>query len=271
MALISVAHKSNRLHKAYVLHSLSALWREAGHEVRIGQRFVPDADAGILHVDLTRIDPLHIPARPLKGPVLNQQVLDISKRRISSLLLTPDSDWQGEVIIKTDLNHFGAPERTGRPLSWRARMQSKAAELSWRYARQLPHKTYPVLPHLRRVPGWVWRDPALVVERFMPEREGEYYCLRGWMFLGSKGYGYRLFSTDPLVKTGTMVKYEYIDEPPAALHDFRAAHGYDFGKFDYVMHEGAPILLDANKTPGFSGDPLSPRIRHLADGIRDFL
>jgi hypothetical protein len=26
--------------------------------------------------------------------------------------------------------------------------------------------------------------------------------------------------------------------------------GFDFGKFDYVMHEGKPVLLDANKTPG---------------------
>ncbi len=271
MPLISIAHKTAHLKHAFVVHSLRQHWLDAGLDVHVGRRFHADADLCLLHLDQTRISTARIPPAPGGVRMLNGRVLDISKRRFSTLLLTPDSDWQGPVIIKTDLNHFGAPEHGHTPKGWRAWAGAKAAQISWRHAGRLPHKTYPVVAHLRKVPGWVWRDQSLVVEKFMPERDGDFYCLRGWMFLGSRGYGWRLFSTDPLVKTGTMVKYEYIDEHPPFLQQLRAENDFDFGKFDYVVHDGVPILLDANKTPGFSGDPRSPRITDMAKGIWDYL
>jgi hypothetical protein len=271
MPVISVAHKSNHLHRSFVLHLLRQHWQDAGHKVILRRNFDPTADICLLHLDQTRIDPARIPAAPEGTPILNGRILDISKRSFSTLLLTPDSHWDGPVIIKTDLNHFGRPERAGKPRGWRAWAGATAAAISWRHAGRLPEQTYPVVKHLRKVPGWVWRDHRLIVEKFLPEREGDLYCLRGWMFLGTKGYGWRLFSKDPMVKVGSMVKYEYIDEQPAFLQQFRVDKGYDFGKFDYVMHDGVPILLDANKTPGFSGDPKSPRIADMATGLLDYL
>ncbi len=271
MTVFSIAHKSANFNKAMVMHTLRNIWMDQGIDVRVGRTFAPDADLCLLHLDQTKILPRHIPPAPAGIRVLNNRVLDISKRSISTLLLTPDTDWDGPVIVKTDLNHFGGPERGAKRKGLRAWASDTAARISWRHAGRLPEKTYPVLNHLRRVPGWVWRDPALVVERFLPERDGDLYCLRGWMFLGSKGYGWRLFATDPLVKVESMVRFEYIDEQPEFLQDFRRENGYDFGKFDYVIYDGVPILLDANKTPGFSGDPNSPRIKMLASGLMDFL
>ena len=48
-------------------------------------------------------------------------------------------------------------------------------------------------------------------------------------------------------------------------------HGFDFGKFDYVIHEGRAIVFDVNKTPSFTGASDSPRLIDLSHGIEDFL
>lgn len=271
MAHISIIHNRAGLHGKYVVTTLAQLWREDGLTVSAGRKLMVGADLALLHMNKTRIDPRELPEMPSNRRLLNDKVLDISKRAISSLMLSAESDWDGPVIVKTDLNHFGIPEGHGRKPSWKGKLRAQLAEISWNLARQLPYKTYPVLSGLRKVPGWVWADPRLVVEKFLPERDGEFYCLRGWMFLGSQGYGWKLYSTDPMVKTGTMVKHDYLEDVPDNLAAYRAEKGFDFGKFDYVMYEGRAILLDANKTPGFAGDPAGPRIRRLATGIRDYL
>ena len=135
----------------------------------------------------------------------------------------------------------------------------------------LPPGRYPILPKLSQVPDWVWENTDLIVERFMPEREGSLYCLRGWIFFGRRGYTYRLFSKDNLIKIDNMTGYEFLQEPPPELIAFRDAHGFDFGKFDYVVIDGRPILLDINKTPTISTDPDTPRLRYLAEGIDELL
>jgi len=38
-------------------------------------------------------------------------------------------------------------------------------------------------------------------------------------------------------------------EVPAALRAERQRLGFDYGKFDFVIHDGEPVLLDANRTP----------------------
>ncbi len=108
----------------------------------------------------------------------------------------------------------------------------------------------------------------------MPEREGNLYCVRGWVFFGSKGYTYRLFSKDGMVKVGSITDYEILGDPPKELEAFRAEKGFDFGKFDYVQVDGRPILLDINKTPtiaSIKNNPDTPRMKHLAAGLYDFI
>jgi hypothetical protein len=51
----------------------------------------------------------------------------------------------------------------------------------------------------------------------------------------------------------------------------RARLNLDFGKFDYVVHDGRAIVFDANKTAALASDGNSPRLKMLAEGIWDFL
>ncbi|KAB7741341.1 hypothetical protein F2P47_06255 [Parvibaculum sedimenti] len=273
MPLISIACGTGRLPQASVLQALADIWRERGIVSVWGPAYAPEADACILHIDRTRLEPTDVPPPPRGLRAINGSILDISKRLFSVLEVYPGSDWSGQVIVKTNLNHFGLPELRGNHPAQRAldRLRMRIADISWHIARTLPDRTYPVLPSIRHVPRWVWDNPRYIVEKFMPEKDGDLYCLRGWMFLGPVSYGWRLFSTDPLVKTGTMVRYEFITEVPGELVELRNRTKFDFGKFDYVMHDGKPIVLDLNKTPAYSGDPASPRLHKLAEGIEGFL
>lgn len=273
MPLISISCGTDRLSQSSVLSRLTHIWRERGIESVTGRAYAPDADACVLHIDRTRLTPDQIPVPPEGVPVINGCVLDISKRRFSTIELHADDDWDGPVIVKTNLNHFGVAERKESGPFRRAmlRIRSNAADISWRMARGLPDRTYPVVPSIRKVPGWVWENADYIVEKFVPERDGNLYCLRGWMFLGTASYGWRLLSTHPLVKTGTMVGYDFVTDVPVELIELKKRTQFEFGKFDYVMHDGRPIVLDLNKTPDYAGDPASPRLRKLATGIEEFL
>lgn len=273
MTLISIACGQRALPNFYVLHHLTKRWEARGIVSTSGPVYDPGADACVLHVDKTRLNDADAPTPPAGRAVINGAVRDISKSLYSTLRLSRDGDWDGPVIVKTDLNHFGLPEGLAC-LPPEHHMPSPRVRLTarpWQLAGQLPDRHYPVVPSIRDVPGWVWRNPAYIVERFMPERDGDLYCIRGWMFLGSFSYGWRLLGTDHMVKAGNLVRHEFIDDVPDELIDLKQRAGFDFGKFDYVMHEGKPIVLDLNKTPAYAGDPDSPRLTHLSRGIEEFL
>lgn len=271
MPLIGISHSSGVFRKGYILHALAENWRSRGIEVEIGSDFPPGADLAILHHDRTRLNPADLPPSPDGLRVLNRDVLDISKRLYSELMLADGDDWGGPVIVKSNLNHFGVPERHGARRNRLREAQNLLAGYNWKLARCLPHKVYPVLASISDVPGWVWRREDLLVERFLPEREGDLFAMRGWIFLGSASYSYRVVSTHPMVKSGNKVSHEYLDEAPPELEAARQRMGFDYGKFDYVVHDGRAILLDANKTPTYSGGPLSDRLKRLADAATEFL
>jgi hypothetical protein len=271
MSTVSIACGGPALDRHFVLSSLAGHWASRGITIHEGQGFVPGAQAHVLHVNRTFLTEADLPARHDAAPVVNWAVRDISKRRVSVLRVMPDDSWDGPVIVKTNLNHFGIPETRNRPVDQRERNRRRMADISWRSARRIPHKRYPVVDCIARVPRWVWEDEGLIVERFLPERDGAFYCLRGWMFFGSRGYGWRLRSTDPLVKAGSYVDHSYLTEVPDELVALRRSLGFDFGKFDYVIHEGRAIVFDVNKTPSFTGSSDSPRLIDLSHGIEDFL
>lgn len=268
---VSIACGKPEIKPVFVVAGLARHWEQRGITAHIGPGFLPEAEAHILHIDKTQITDADLPLRANDAPVVNWQVRDISKRHVSPCLVTRDDAWDGPVIVKTNRNYFGTPEDGGRKLTTADRNRRRMAEISWRSARCLPFKQYPIVNRIALVPGWVWDDDSLVVERFTPERDGDLYCLRGWMFFGSRSYGWRLRATDPLVKSGTQVDHSYLTEVPDELLAIRARHGFDFGKFDYVIHDGKPVVFDLNKTPTFTGDGNSPRLIDLSHGIEDFL
>ena len=268
--IISVSNLAPHLHDHYVLSAMKRIWERSGVQVRVGQHYCDDADLCFLHHDRTQLTG-DLPKARAGVKVINGAVLDISKRRYSTLALSPGDAWPGPVIVKSNLNHFGLPEAGAERATLISALHRRLARLSWRMARKLPERFYPVLESIGDVPNWVWRDENLLVEKFLPERtEDGLYSIRGWLFLGDQSYGYRMYSPDPLVKTGTMVRHDYLDAPPPELVEIRKRMQFDFGKFDYVQHGEQAILLDANKTPTYSGKGESPRLLKLAQGIEAF-
>lgn len=87
-----------------------------------------------------------------------------------------------------------------------------------------------------------------------------------------KGTTSARFSEEPLVKAHSSVRTVYLDEKvPDALLKVRREMGFDFGKFDFVIHTGEVILLDVNKTPSVDYDGSSKRQKLLAQGILPYL
>jgi hypothetical protein len=205
-------------------------------------------------------------------PLVNGRALDISKRVVSHNLVTLSDTYAGPVIVKTNDNYYGllsVPKRRAQVLI--DVFRRVASDRTWRFLRALPRTHYPVLPSKAEIPSWVWRRGDLVVERFLPEIEDGLYVLRCWIFLGKREYVVKFFGREPVVKAGSAVRYEYLDEVPDSLRVERERLGFDFGKFDYVQHEGRAVLLDANKTPiGSARSTATPHLRQLADGLGDF-
>jgi hypothetical protein len=269
---ISISHLPAPMADQYLLATLSTHWRKRGLRVKIGETYSRDADVCILHHDISRLDADSVPVPPAGKPVINGRVLDISKRTYSTLLLASGDAWAGPVIIKSNLNHYGAPETRVLRRAILERVRRRLADISWRGVQSLPSRSYPILQSIKDVPAWVWSSPELLVEKFLPERTRDgLYGVRGWVFCGDRGYAYRVASEDPIVKPRSAARITYLKAPPEALMQRRKELMFDYGKFDYVEYEGEAILLDANKTPTFRGDPEAQRMRWLSSGIEAFL
>jgi hypothetical protein len=261
----------------YFLAMLVECWKEAGIEVVMlhgPEHYVP-ADALFLHVDLT-VTPEAFTSLATRYPVvINGLVTDISKRKVSSNIVGREDPYPGTVIVKTDLNAGGIPERM---LEWRnpwRKMTGKILKkLPWTLTGVLNPHSYPIFPDLRSVPRLVWRNPKLVVEKFLPEREGDFYCVRHWLFLGNQEFNYRALSHEPIVKAGTTVHRERGITVPESLRTLRTKLGFDYGKFDYAVVDGEVILYDANRTPTIAPNALNKGkvlAEELADGLNQFL
>ncbi len=96
----------------YLIDAIADAWRAQGLEVAYtyGPRERPAADLLVAHVDLTRTPPDYVDCIRSYPAVVNRDVLDISKRRISRNLLRGDEDYAGPVIVKTDDNAGGGHE-----------------------------------------------------------------------------------------------------------------------------------------------------------------
>jgi hypothetical protein len=109
----------------------------------------------------------------------------------------------------------------------------------------------------------------VIVEKFRPEIENDLYHIRMYQMLGNHSICRRLASHDPLVKFSNSVEVETI-EPHPVVKIWQKEFNIDYGKFDYVVVDGEPILLDVNKTTGASPNRKSAKNKddiYLAEGI----
>jgi hypothetical protein len=256
--------------RKFLLGSLARHWIEAGHDVSVaaGLGDWPAGDIAVMHLDLSVVPAAYLEASRRYPRVVNVGARDIRKRVVSRHRVLPDDGWQGPVIVKTDLNCRGIPElnaidafqRDGRP-----------PDLAAGPVVTTPYP-YPVLRSARDVPDAIWRNDGLVVERFLPERDARGYWMRVWVFFGDRERCSRYCGPEPVIKSAQIIAREKVPVPDL-LRAERERLGFDFGKFDFVVIGGQPVLLDANRTP--SAPPPGPEMdasnAYLAGGLAALL
>ncbi|PBC06717.1 hypothetical protein [Mesorhizobium sp. WSM3859] len=252
----------------YMLFDLLEELRRRGHSVQIlkGTSAKPAADVAVLHLDVTVTPPDYVDYARRFPFCLNLGAADISKRRVSGAAIGPDDPWQGQVIVKSSLNHLGTPEEQ---LNRRARRAGKPEP----FPGVEPFDKYQVHASVAEVPVEVFERQDLVVEKFIPEPEPDGFGARFWLFCGERERCTRHVSPQSLVKGDDTIRREAVPVPDE-LRALRRKLGFDYGKFDFVMHEGKAVLLDANKTPGRARN-LSSFIAagnaNLADGFEGLI
>ncbi|MEO8460023.1 MAG: hypothetical protein ABI451_05800 [Dokdonella sp.] len=253
-----------------LLGSLGAHWIDAGHEIDLveGLDNWPDADIAIMHVDLSVVPAAYTAAAERYPVVINGAVTDIRKTRVSRNLVKPGDGWSGPVIVKTDLNFSGLPERQAVEGFLR---DGKASDLA-PGPLVATNRPYPILASASEVPDEIWNNPGWIVERFLPEQDDHGFWVRAWVFFGDRERCTRYRGTHPIVKSTTIIDREPVPVP-MELRAERERLGFDYGKFDFVVRDGCAILLDANRTP--SAPPSSAEMdvsnAQLAGGIKSFL
>ena len=200
-----------------------------------GQRFRP-ADAAILHVDQSVVDQAYLDLAARYPVAVNGQVRDIRKQVVSRNLVRRDSDWDGPVLVKSDLNCGGRPEYV-------LAQRGGAAPTP-------PPPQYDLYDRIDQVPDPVWDDTSRVVERYLPERRDGMNVLRIWSFLGDYERCSWYTSPETIVKGRNIVSFGPA-EVPDLLREERRRLGIDYGKFDFALGPEGPVLYDANKTPAY--------------------
>ena len=283
MRILVLMHEYQRSKRGeYVIDALREEWEKKGIQMTyvFGTKERPEADLLIPHIDLTYRPPEYEDFIKSYPNVINRNVLDLSKRRISKNLLSGNEDYSGPVIVKTDNNCCGRPDANAyrRKHPFRSWVSKRAASIGetvlrkpMRWRKILPK--YPVYDSIKEVPTGVWKNQALVVEKFLPEKEGDYYYIRLYMFLGDCSRSLREASLEPFVKNSTYTgSFENLQVPEEVLQ-FRRELGLDYAKIDYVVHEGQVEILDVSQTmgKGIMSEGVTGCISDLAEGIWSFL
>ena len=227
--------------KYYLISQHAGIWAEEGHAVRHHCHAADAmrwADAIIVHADASEVKSVVEPLsdHPL---ALNAGVADIRKSAMSDLVLKPGDDWQGPVVVKTDLNNRGFPER------W---LLLKSGFAHWNT--ELRSRGYLLFSSFAEVPDALLKHPALVVERFEPQREGEHFTTTSATFFGDEVSCIQLTAAEWQVKQEPAFAWKRMTEIPEAVLAKRKALGLDYGKIDFTVNERGTHIFDVNKTIG---------------------
>jgi hypothetical protein len=264
----------------YIVDHLARFWREDGHEVvyLFGTGTHVPADLVLVHVDLSVVPEEYVSFASRYPIVLNGEVRDIRKSVVSSNLVARQDSWNGPVIVKSDLNDGGAPERSRTPAApgERSRVWGAARRVAARLAGRVAlddWTQYRVFDKVADVPPSLFEQRDVVVERFLPEYENGLFHVRMYQALGDHWSCTRLASPEPVLKASTSVGAEEV-APSPEVETWRKQFRLDYGKLDYLVHEGRTVLIDVNKTTGASQSmadaPLQAMRRRLADGLYSY-
>lgn len=247
----------------YLITYYAHFWREKGSRVvaLFGTDVYVPADLVVVHVDLSVVPEKYFAFAARYPIVVNGKVRDIRKSSVSRNLVDRNSGYQGQVIVKSDCNYAGMPER---------RYINSENHQACLFQNPLDYQIY---SSFRDIPSNVLQMKDLVVEKFLPEYEDGLYHIRFYNFLGDRGNCMRVASRSPVVHISHAVTVEQIPFDPR-VEQLRQDLGFDYGKFDYVVRDNEVVLFDTNKTTGFVGkvdDPLMREARQQrAMGIYDY-
>ena len=264
----------------YAVQLLAKHWRERGILVEEvdGLREPVGADVLVFpHSDLTKV-PSGLANLLARCPrVVNRKVLDISKQAISRQLVRSPGEYDGEVIVKSNFNYGAQPEfrAAERREGGHSPRLIELARLPWTASGLFLSGEYPVYENPGLVPLQVWSNPTLVVEKFLPERQGEFYCLRQYTFCGDSELNTLGFSRKPVIKSSNVVRRDILDSVHPNVRAYRERLGFDYGKFDYVIRDGEAVVFDVNRTFSYGrqadNSPKAALVARLADGIKALL
>jgi len=270
--------------RPYLINNVAQVLVESGWSVKFCNSLdnLPPANLAWLHVDLTVIPDIYRDLQKHYPIVLNGNTFDISKRNISNLQVTEGDSYQGKVIVKTNLNSLGAPEQRVKTLNQNivyrlidrvgARMR-RVFKTPYVKAHDIA-KNYTIFDNVSLVPPIFFRHPEFIVERYLEERYKDYFAVRQWLFFGDHYSHKVVYGENPVVRPWNKVDTEEIGDVPEDLQALRNKLGFDYGKFDYIFHEGSSYLIDANRTP-WGGDLVDKAARNYAEilspGINQYL
>jgi hypothetical protein len=247
--------------QSYSIATLSMLWQRAGHSVvhLFGPRSYACADIAVVHVDLSVVPEGYVALAHRYPVALNTRVTDIRKCQISRNLLQAQDAYAGPVIVKSNLNAGGWPEKLAFAKKHRWSIWKKRSAFT-RFA----SSDYPIYASIAEVPSHYWEDPLLVVEKFLPECVDGFYFLRQSYFFGERHRSWQLRSSQPIVRATS-----FIDDveilTPEGIDTYRREIGLDYGKIDFVEHDGKITILDVSKTIGAPAPPVTTH--YLAPAI----
>lgn len=246
-------------------------WKARGAEVIdvIGAGTPVPVDVLLCHVDLSVVPEEYRRFAEAHPRAINRSAVDIRKHSYLDDLVGADSPNSGPVIVKSDLNHGGLPERLLEP-STRGPGRL-AAGLLRRIRRRFgvvdeirSKSDYGIFEDLDSVPSRRFSDGS-VVQPFRPERLDGDFVLREYYFFG----GIEILSTevgsDEILTSGRQVDCR-LASPPAEVRAIRDRLGLDYGKIDYGCPDGEVVVYDANKCVGTRADP-GEQVLELAAGL----
>ena len=228
----------------YAIDHFALRWRKAGYKVidHIGLGDIPEADLVFIHIDLTVIPQEYIDFIKKIPRAVNGKIFDISRRSFSKLILSPNDNYSGKVIVKTNANFGGLPE-FGLNRKWYGKRFQ-------RWSTRMFLDEYPIFDHLDKVPKGVWKNKNLIVEPYIFNKQEKVFSVNYYMFFGDKEISGRLTCHDrKLLKFDNCSNDELIPLPEE-VKEWRKDLNIDFGRFDYLEKDGEYFLIDINKTEG---------------------
>ena len=265
----------------YTIHHIAELWRKSGLNVIYiygVDKHVP-ADLIIVHIDFSIVPEEYLDYAANYPVALNGQLRNICKSDFSKGLLESDSSWEGGVIVKSNFNHGGIQEQI-----YSDTLRSPHVDLYWRVISKIQRilgrdpqfsnpYDYKIFNNIDMVPKQWFRSSKAIIEKFVPEIENDLYHIRMFQILGDRWICERLASPNPIVKGGNCINVEVVEPEEEVLAWCRDLK-LDYGKLDYVVKDGKPILLDINKTIGATGlinkKENDKKRKHLSEGIYSY-